>query len=95
MIPYFNDLYDYFGSGPPVYFVTKEYNYTHRAEQKAVCGRFTTCDEFSLGNIFVEEAQRQDLCRGSEVYKSERDFDNRGAWQARGSLDAVVRAKWW
>ncbi|KAK6539064.1 hypothetical protein TWF694_010607 [Orbilia ellipsospora] len=59
-IDYFNDLYDYFGAGPPVFFVTKEYNVTNRAEQKALCGRFTTCNKFSLGNILEQERKRQD-----------------------------------
>ncbi|EWC46894.1 hypothetical protein DRE_03906 [Drechslerella stenobrocha 248] len=58
-IDYFNDLYDYFGVGPPVFFVTKEYNITHRDEQQAVCGRFTTCNQFSLGNIVEQERKRQ------------------------------------
>ncbi|KAK6354993.1 hypothetical protein TWF696_004119 [Orbilia brochopaga] len=57
-IEYFNDLYDYFGVGPPVFFVTKEYNITDRSEQQAVCGRFTTCNQFSLGNIIEQERKR-------------------------------------
>ncbi|KAF3936864.1 hypothetical protein ABW19_dt0205437 [Dactylella cylindrospora] len=60
-IDYFNDLYDYFGVGPPVFFVTKEFNITHRAEQRAVCGRFTTCNQFSLGNILEQERKRSEI----------------------------------
>ncbi|KAF3288833.1 hypothetical protein TWF132_007876 [Orbilia oligospora] len=60
-IDYFNDLYDYFGSGPPVFFVTKEYNITHRDEQRGVCGRFTTCNQFSLGNILEQERKRPEV----------------------------------
>ncbi|EPS41533.1 hypothetical protein H072_4544 [Dactylellina haptotyla CBS 200.50] len=59
-IDYFNDLYDYFGVGPPVFFVTKDLNITDRVAQKAICGRFTTCNQFSLGNILEQERKRQE-----------------------------------
>lgn len=58
MIPYFNDLYAYFGSGPPVYFVTRNLNTTERTHQQQVCGRFTTCDEYSLSYILEQESKR-------------------------------------
>jgi len=58
LIPYFNDLYDYFESGPPVYFVTRELNVTDRVHQRQLCGRFSTCDEFSLSNILEQESKR-------------------------------------
>ncbi|EER41524.1 patched sphingolipid transporter [Histoplasma capsulatum H143] len=48
LIDYFNDMYDYFGSGPPVYFVTRDVNITTRNHQKQLCGRFSTCEEYSL-----------------------------------------------
>ncbi|KAF3917882.1 hypothetical protein ABW20_dc0107538 [Dactylellina cionopaga] len=60
-IDYFNDLYDYFGAGPPVFFVTKEYNVTRLEEQRAVCGRFTTCNQFSLGNVLEQERKRSEV----------------------------------
>jgi Niemann-Pick C1 protein len=61
LIPYFNDLYEYFNSGPPVYFVTKGVNATSRAEQRGLCGRFTTCDQYSLANVLELESQRSDV----------------------------------
>jgi len=61
MIPYFNDLYAYFGSGPPVYFVTRDLNVTERVHQQQVCGRFTTCDEYSLAYILEQESKRPEV----------------------------------
>lgn len=58
LIGYFDDMYDYFGVGPPVYFVTKDYNITSRAEQQALCGRFSTCNTFSLANVLEQERKR-------------------------------------
>ncbi|KAL5621904.1 hypothetical protein BROUX41_005849 [Berkeleyomyces rouxiae] len=61
LIPYFNDLYAYFESGPPVYFVTKEANLSQRTEQQHICARFTTCDSMSLGNILEGERKRSEV----------------------------------
>jgi Niemann-Pick C1 protein len=61
LIPYFNDLYDYFDAGPPVYFVTKELNVTERTPQKELCGRFSTCDQDSMANIIEAERKRPDV----------------------------------
>lgn len=61
LIPYFNDLYDYLDSGPPVYFVTKELNVTQRENQQKLCGRFTTCESSSLANILEQERKRTDV----------------------------------
>ena len=61
MIQYFNDLYAYFGSGPPVYFVTRDVNITEREHQQEVCGSFSTCATFSLGTILSQEAKRPDV----------------------------------
>ena len=61
LIPYFNDLYDYFDAGPPVYFVTRESNFTERAHQQEICGRFTTCQQMSLANILEGERKRPDV----------------------------------
>jgi Niemann-Pick C1 protein len=58
LIPYFNDLYDYFDSGPPVYFVTRELNVTEREHQQQLCSRFTTCRQESLTNILEQERKR-------------------------------------
>ncbi|KAF2091368.1 multidrug efflux transporter AcrB transmembrane domain-containing protein [Saccharata proteae CBS 121410] len=61
LISYFNDLYDYFGVGPPVYFVTRELNITERIHQKELCGRFSTCEQYSLANILEQERKREDI----------------------------------
>jgi len=61
LIPYFNDLYDYFASGPPVYFVTRELNVTERIHQQQLCSRFTSCEQESLTNILESERKRPDV----------------------------------
>ncbi|OCK78508.1 patched sphingolipid transporter-like protein [Lepidopterella palustris CBS 459.81] len=61
LIPYFNDLYDYFDSGPPVYFVTREMNITHREQQQELCGRFSSCHKASLANILEQERKRPEV----------------------------------
>lgn len=61
LIPYFNDLYDYFDAGPPVYFVTRETNFTDREHQREACARFTTCEQMSLSNILEGERKRPDV----------------------------------
>lgn len=61
LIPYFNDLDEYFGTGPPVYFVTRHVNVTERDHQQQLCGRFTTCEEYSLPFILEQESKRPDV----------------------------------
>lgn len=61
LIPYFNDLYDYFDSGPPVYFVVKDVDATKRKHQRQICARFTTCDSLSLTNVLEQERKRTDV----------------------------------
>lgn len=61
LIQYFNDLDDYFGVGPPVYFVVKELNVTQREHQLQLCGQFSTCDSYSLANILEQERKRSEL----------------------------------
>ncbi|KAF2802321.1 multidrug efflux transporter AcrB transmembrane domain-containing protein [Mytilinidion resinicola] len=61
LIPYFNDLYDYFDAGPPVYFVTKELNITERVHQQELCARFSTCQETSLANVLEQERKRPEV----------------------------------
>ncbi|OQE31384.1 hypothetical protein PENSTE_c001G02512 [Penicillium steckii] len=61
LIPYFNDLYAYFRTGPPVYFVTRDVNVTERYHQQQLCGRFTTCDEYSLPFILEQESKRPNV----------------------------------
>lgn len=61
LIPYFNDLYDYFDSGPPVYFVTRELNVSQRVHQQQLCARFTTCEQASLANVLEQERKRPEI----------------------------------
>lgn len=61
LISYFNDLYDYLGVGPPVYFVTQGQNATEINNQQALCGRFSTCDTYSLSNILEQERKRPSI----------------------------------
>ncbi|KAJ6155292.1 hypothetical protein N7470_005858 [Penicillium chermesinum] len=61
LIPYFNDLNTYFRTGPPVYFVTRDVNITERQHQQQLCGRFTTCEEFSLPFVLEQESKRPNV----------------------------------
>lgn len=61
LIDYFNDLYKYLDTGPPVYFVTKDLNATQRSHQQEICSRFTTCKPLSLTNTLELERQRPDV----------------------------------
>lgn len=58
LVDYFNSVYNYFNSGPPVFFVVRDLDVTQRGYQQQICGRFTTCDKFSLANILEQEFKR-------------------------------------
>lgn len=58
LVDYFNSVYDYFNSGPPVFFVVRDLDVTQRGYQQQICGRFATCDKFSLANILEQEFKR-------------------------------------
>ncbi|KAJ5675342.1 NPC intracellular cholesterol transporter 1-related protein 1 [Penicillium macrosclerotiorum] len=61
LISYFNDLDAYFRTGPPVYFVTRDVNITERKHQRQLCGRFTTCEEYSLPFVLEQEVKRPNV----------------------------------
>lgn len=61
LIDYFQDLEKYFGTGPPVYFVAPYADMAHRPAQQAVCGRFTSCDQYSMANILEQERKRPEV----------------------------------
>lgn len=60
LVDYFNDLDDYLQVGPPVYLVEQGLDLTHREAQQQVCGRFSTCSEYSIGNILEAERKRSE-----------------------------------
>ncbi|SJL01723.1 related to NCR1-transmembrane glycoprotein, involved in sphingolipid metabolism [Armillaria ostoyae] len=66
LVPYFNKLDEYLDVGPPVYFVSTDVNVTQRSGQQALCGRFTTCNEFSIANILEAERKRPETSFISE-----------------------------
>jgi Niemann-Pick C1 protein len=60
LVSYFDNLDAYLDVGPPVYFVSRDIDLTQRPGQQALCGRFTTCDEFSVANVLEAERQRSE-----------------------------------
>lgn len=60
LIDYFDDLDAYYDVGPPLYFVTSGVDVTERRGQQKLCGRFTTCDDYSLANIVEGERRREE-----------------------------------
>ncbi|KAI9800912.1 MAG: hypothetical protein M1833_003049 [Piccolia ochrophora] len=61
LITYFDDLSQYFGAGPPVYFVIRQLNVTQREHQQQLCGRFSTCQPYSLANVIEQERKRPEV----------------------------------
>lgn len=58
LVDYFDDLQTYLDVGPPVYFVSSGVDVTQRAGQQKLCGRFSTCEDFSLANVLEAERKR-------------------------------------
>ncbi|KAK0560785.1 niemann-Pick type C- protein 1 [Tilletia horrida] len=58
---YFDALETYLDVGPPVYFVARKIDATLRPGQRALCGRFTTCQDLSLANTLEGERKRPDV----------------------------------
>lgn len=61
LIDYFNDMYAYLDTGPPVYFVAKGLDATQREAQQNICSRFTSCEQLSLTNVLEQERKRPDV----------------------------------
>jgi len=59
LVKYFEDLEKYLDIGPPVYFVARDMDVTLRAGQQHLCGRFTTCEDFSVANVLESERQQR------------------------------------
>ncbi|KAK6453961.1 sterol-sensing domain of SREBP cleavage-activation-domain-containing protein [Scheffersomyces xylosifermentans] len=58
LINYFDSVYNYLNVGPPVFFVVKDIDITKRTNQQKICGKFSTCDKFSVANILEQEYKR-------------------------------------
>lgn len=58
LVDYFNSVYSYLNVGPPIFFVTKNLDVTERSNQQRVCGKFSTCNEYSISNILQQEYKR-------------------------------------
>ena len=61
LVNYFNALDTYFDVGPPVYFVAEQVDIERRPGQQSVCGRFSTCDDFSLAAVLEAERKRPEI----------------------------------
>ncbi|CAK9436771.1 uncharacterized protein LODBEIA_P12930 [Lodderomyces beijingensis] len=58
LVEYFDSIYSYFNTGPPVFFVVKDLDVRERVYQKEICGKFSACNEYSLANILEQEFKR-------------------------------------
>lgn len=61
LIPYFNDLDNYFNAGPPVYFVVHDVDVTKRKHQQELCERYSTCHSYSVTNVLEQESKRPNI----------------------------------
>ncbi|KAG6911630.1 hypothetical protein DXG01_007880 [Tephrocybe rancida] len=66
LVDYFDNLDAYLDIGPPVFFVSRNIDVTQRAGQQALCGRFTTCQDFSIANTLEAERKRPEASFISE-----------------------------
>ncbi|OCH92884.1 multidrug efflux transporter AcrB transmembrane domain-containing protein [Obba rivulosa] len=61
LIPYFDSVDAYLDIGPPVYFVARDLDVTERVGQQKLCGRFTTCEDWSIANTLEAERNRSEV----------------------------------
>lgn len=78
LVSYFDNLDMYLDVGPPVYFVSRNLDVTQRPAQQALCGRFTTCKDFSVANLLEAERKRPESSFISEPTASW--IDNFFSW---------------
>jgi Niemann-Pick C1 protein len=88
LIPYFNDLYQYLETGPPVYFVTRGVDASQREEQQEICSRFSSCNLLSLTNTLELERQRSNVSYISSPTASW--FDDYFQWLNPDNEDCCV-----
>jgi Niemann-Pick C1 protein len=67
LVDYFNALDAYLDVGPPVYFVVRDVDVTDRPGQQSLCGRFSTCQSFSIANVLEAERKRPESSFISET----------------------------
>ncbi|CCH41765.1 Niemann-Pick type C-related protein 1 [Wickerhamomyces ciferrii] len=70
LIDYFNDVYQYLNVGPPIYFVVDDLDVTIRENQQKLCGKFTSCERYSLSNVLEQEKTRSNLSTIAEPVAS-------------------------
>ena len=58
---YFDAVDTWLEVGPPVYFVAEQVDVKQRPGQQKLCGRFTTCDPFSIANTLEGERKRPEV----------------------------------
>lgn len=58
LIDYFQSMAKFLNVGPPIFFVLKNFDLTNRKNQQKICGKFSTCEEYSLANILEQEYER-------------------------------------
>lgn len=61
LINYFESIEKYLNVGPPIFFVIKDLDVTKRDGQQKVCGKFSTCNEYSMANVLEQEFKRGDI----------------------------------
>lgn len=70
LIDYFNDVYKYLNVGPPIYYIVDDLDVTIRENQQKLCGKFTTCEQYSLANVLEQERSRSNLSTIAEPVAS-------------------------
>lgn len=70
LVDYFNAVYQYLNVGPPIFFVIKGTDVTQRVVQQEFCGKFSTCQEYSVANVLEQEFKRGDVSTVAEPASS-------------------------
>lgn len=70
LVDYFDAVYEHLNVGPPVFFVMKDLDLTTRANQQAVCGKFSACNQYSVANVLEQEYKRGNVSTIAEPASS-------------------------